>query len=502
MDRRRKNQMEDILDIKAWPSPGKYLGLPAEWGKSKNDALHWIKERVMAKVEDWKGMLLNQAGKEVLIKLIIQAIPSYAMSVISFPKTFCKKLNSLVANFWWRGSNGYGGVHWRTWSLITKKKKEGGLGFRDFHLMNIAYLGKQAWRLLKNPQSLWGRILKGIYFHGTDFLHAKKGARPSWAWTSLIIGRDFLKKEGRWQLASGDSVDLWEDNWLVSGINLKNLPHEEPQTVSNLILPGARTWNLDKRIQSLRQITDNFEIHLSYLYCVLWIIWKNRSHYVYTQNQPSPVTVIQQSNRLHGECLENLFGEGTNKENSHHGSNRRQSVAPWRPPPARFVKVNVDASWDPLSKSGALAVVIRDSIGVIQAGSSRIASSPSPLVAEALAARDGIVLAMNLGFQQILLESDCLNIVSACRKAADFGEISGIIQDILTYKERMVSCGFLWVHRTGNLLAHEVAKAAAAGSLPTAWPINIPPFLRPLLTSDADSAARENAARATTLLSS
>ncbi|KAJ1395122.1 hypothetical protein SESBI_33649 [Sesbania bispinosa] len=70
-------------------------------------------EKILSKVEDWKGLLLNHAGKEVLIKLVIQAIPSYAMAVVKLPKTFCQKLNSLVARFWWNGAKGYRGVHWR-----------------------------------------------------------------------------------------------------------------------------------------------------------------------------------------------------------------------------------------------------------------------------------------------------------------------------------------------------------------------------------------------------
>lgn len=45
----------------------------------------------------WKGgRLLNPAGKEVLIKVIIQEIPSYVMCIVSFLKTFCKQLCASV----------------------------------------------------------------------------------------------------------------------------------------------------------------------------------------------------------------------------------------------------------------------------------------------------------------------------------------------------------------------------------------------------------------------
>lgn len=40
-----------------------------------------IKDRVWARIKNWKHTFLSQAGKEVLLKAIIQTIPTYAMSV-------------------------------------------------------------------------------------------------------------------------------------------------------------------------------------------------------------------------------------------------------------------------------------------------------------------------------------------------------------------------------------------------------------------------------------
>lgn len=48
--------------------------------RSKRLALNWLQERVLTKFEGLKGNLLYQAGKEVLIKSVVQAIPNYIMS--------------------------------------------------------------------------------------------------------------------------------------------------------------------------------------------------------------------------------------------------------------------------------------------------------------------------------------------------------------------------------------------------------------------------------------
>lgn len=54
--------------MQIWVDPGKYLGLPGEWGRSKTSALQWMRERIVGKIKGWKENLLKQAGKEVLIR--------------------------------------------------------------------------------------------------------------------------------------------------------------------------------------------------------------------------------------------------------------------------------------------------------------------------------------------------------------------------------------------------------------------------------------------------
>jgi hypothetical protein len=55
-------------------------------------------------MEGWQARFLSQAGKEILIKVVVQAIPTYMMGIFRLPKALCSKLNSMMAQFWW-GSN-------------------------------------------------------------------------------------------------------------------------------------------------------------------------------------------------------------------------------------------------------------------------------------------------------------------------------------------------------------------------------------------------------------
>ena len=65
-----------------------------------------MKERVWKKLKGWKEKTLSQAGREVLIKAVVQAIPTYVMSCYKLPKTLCEDIQALIRNFWWgqRGS--------------------------------------------------------------------------------------------------------------------------------------------------------------------------------------------------------------------------------------------------------------------------------------------------------------------------------------------------------------------------------------------------------------
>lgn len=55
-------------------------------------------------MDGWKGNLLNSARKEVLIKAVIQAMPTYIMAILKLPKAFCKQLSPEVVRFWWRSN--------------------------------------------------------------------------------------------------------------------------------------------------------------------------------------------------------------------------------------------------------------------------------------------------------------------------------------------------------------------------------------------------------------
>jgi hypothetical protein len=66
------------------------------------------------------------------------------------------------------------------------------MGFRDLALFNQAMLAKHGWRLLTDPTSPCAQVLKGRYYHDSDFWHATRPRTWSYTWRSILHGRDLL----------------------------------------------------------------------------------------------------------------------------------------------------------------------------------------------------------------------------------------------------------------------------------------------------------------------
>ena len=79
----------------------KYLGLQTLVGWSRTDSFQSFLDRIWNRLNGWKERFLSQAGKEVLLKAVIQAIPTYTTSIFQLPKVLCKKINSMMERFWW-----------------------------------------------------------------------------------------------------------------------------------------------------------------------------------------------------------------------------------------------------------------------------------------------------------------------------------------------------------------------------------------------------------------
>ncbi|XP_058002229.1 uncharacterized protein LOC131179406 [Hevea brasiliensis] len=189
-----KQGVEYVLHIPNSGMLSKYLGSPFSSGRSKSQALNFLKDSIRAKLFSWKAKFLTMAGLEILIKVVIQAIPSYIISVFNLPNA------------------------------------------------------KQAHKMLKNPDALWVKVIKGIYYPFTDFMSANQRSHPLWGWSSLIQGREVIRDSLRWNVSSPSFLNVWEEPWIPSLLGFKIAsprPRDSPIVYIADLIATRNQWDIN-----------------------------------------------------------------------------------------------------------------------------------------------------------------------------------------------------------------------------------------------------------------
>ncbi|XP_031114556.1 uncharacterized protein LOC116018726 isoform X2 [Ipomoea triloba] len=131
--------------------------------------------------------LVTEEDNEMLTKMptMQEAIPSHMFYAIGPPKTVIKKIEKLLADFFWGTIDGKAKYHWSSWSNLAKPIKEGGVGLTSLSEV-IEAVGMKLWWHFRAHKSLWG-----------DFLRAKycKRAHPvckSWQYGDSQVWRRML----------------------------------------------------------------------------------------------------------------------------------------------------------------------------------------------------------------------------------------------------------------------------------------------------------------------
>lgn len=161
-----------------------------------------------------------------MLKSVLSAIPTYAMSCFQLPVSLCKRIQYVLTRFWWDSCEGKKGMCWVSWDRLTKPKDLGGPGIRDFQLFNTALLAKQAWHIVTKPEGLLARVLVGKYCRNSPFLSVKPPKECSHGWRSILAGRDLLVLKLSSVIGDGESIRVWKDPWL--NIEIPKRPYGPP----------------------------------------------------------------------------------------------------------------------------------------------------------------------------------------------------------------------------------------------------------------------------------
>jgi hypothetical protein len=118
--------------------------------------------------------------------------------------------------------------------------------------------------------------------------------------------------------------------------------------------------------------------------------------------------------------------------------------------------VNTDAVFYPDTCTGSAGVVIRDHLGRVQAAAARWYDDvPDVLTAEAMAAKERLELAAEIGYDRIILEIDCRGLKPLIEDDARLrSSIGGLYFDITEIGRSFVDFRVEWVCMEANSVAH------------------------------------------------
>ncbi|KAL5743422.1 hypothetical protein ACOSQ2_026538 [Xanthoceras sorbifolium] len=184
--------------------------------------------------------------------------------------------------------------------------------------------------------------------------------------------------------------------------------------------------------------------------CVTW--WRNW----FLQNEATHSAAPQLSSDVVQWAASYLQDFKAAKVGSAASSTRLLKDFKWHPSAANVYQVNCDAGVDAAAHRTGIEVVIRDSSGfVLTSCAQGLDTCFSPQIAEALAIKRGLTLAIETGFTCVCLESDASAVVNLITfRCQPLSEISVVIADILSLLNSLESVSVSFVAREANRVTH------------------------------------------------
>ncbi|RLN24050.1 hypothetical protein C2845_PM07G13240 [Panicum miliaceum] len=225
------------------------------------------------------------------------------------------------------------------------------------------------------------------------------------------------------------------------------------------------TWTRDLLVLGRLPAAD-----AALIICGVWSLWSGRNARKHGKESWNPRAVVRHVSTM----LEDLVCSTATQEVRLPTSRSR-----WRRPPDDWLKINTDAAYSAATSSRASGVVIRNSHGeILVAAACAYSNILDVTMAEALAARDGMRLAIEQGAARVILEVDNVHVASLIRSQEGIrSSISGIWHEIRELSNLVTAFVVFFVHRKGNEAAHRCASMPSETSPFFCWSGSLPNWL-------------------------
>ena len=144
-----------------------------------------------------------------LINAVLDAMPTYMMSLFPVLASVIKRLDSLRRNFFWEGNNEKNKIHLFNWKSCQTSKKERGAGIKNLKIQNKNLMMKWLCNFNSDNQPLWKKIIMEKY--GLDGRWTTKVTNSPYGvrlWKSIRNLWPKLLTKTMFSIGNGRKVDL------------------------------------------------------------------------------------------------------------------------------------------------------------------------------------------------------------------------------------------------------------------------------------------------------
>lgn len=239
---------------------------------------------------------------------------------------------------------------------------------------------------------------------------------------------------------------------------------------------------------------DDFARSLIAIQC--WEIWKCRCSFIFQNQSINPIFTSLKASSFHNEFWQVQLSHHAESYVPNEGA-ENSSQMDWTTPDDGAVKFNIDGAFQNASVAAGIAVIVRNSVGVVCDGFCDTVITCSAFATECLALLKACNMALSFGSITVNFETDCKDLVSAIASGpAGFDwRCDTILQNISDLFLSNPSWSLTWIPRLANNAADWVAKQAAKKMFPLGW-VGSPPFsLASILSKDLSSACVSDSVR-------
>ncbi|XP_074266827.1 uncharacterized protein LOC141590115 [Silene latifolia] len=239
-----RTHMASILKMRTSVCFGNYLGVPVDIPSKKSLLFQPLVDRLTSRILAWSSLHLSQPCKLLIINTIILGSIRFLMASIPFLVGICKKIDSLIAAFWWRKDARHISIHWLSRDCLQLPRANGGLGLRSVALLSQATLLKNYWRMQHQPSGLLSRFMVPKYKKDLPIPSSRsKVSHPSFFWSGLCRAANALSPGFAWKLGNGSSVDLFSSPWVNGTTPSVRVSASSVMPVLSHVISDSGTWN-------------------------------------------------------------------------------------------------------------------------------------------------------------------------------------------------------------------------------------------------------------------